>query len=250
VTSAQRARLVVAMGLLNLILATVALTAGLIAPAQPDGGIAVGASSQPSPSAPGSSSEPAGASPSTSGASASPTTPSASESTPPASSSPTPSSEPSASPTESAPTVAQGPTPTPAATPVVVRTPAPSTTPHATPTPRPTSRPTATPPTPPTPKPTTNPTARPTPAPTPTPIVVKAKKPMPPCPTAGGGPPGHHKGEGSTTRPCGSKNDHGKGGSGVVIVLPLALLGAAATGRRRLGAGIRRVHGLTGRRSA
>jgi hypothetical protein len=249
VTSAQRARLVVAMGLLNLILATVALTAGLIAPAQPNGGIAVGPSSQPSAGAPGSSSEPAGASPSaspaTSGASASPT-PGASESTPPASASPVPSGEPSASPTESAPTVAQGPTPTPA----VVRTPAPSTTPHSTPTPRPTSRPTATPPTPPTPKPTAKPTARPTPVPTATPIGVKAKKPMPPCPTAGGGPPGHNKGEGSTTRPCGSKNDRGKGGSGVVIVLPLALLGAAATGRRRLVTGIRRAHGLTSRRSA
>jgi MYXO-CTERM domain-containing protein len=73
---------------------------------------------------------------------------------------------------------------------------------------------------------------------------------MPPCPTAGGGPPGHNKGEGSTTRPCGSKDDHGKGGSGVVIVLPLALLGAAATGRRRLVTGIRRVHGATRRRSA
>src|SRR5215216_5684081 len=48
VTSAQRARLVVAMGLLNLILATVALTAGVVVPT-PDRGIAV---SSPVPSTP------------------------------------------------------------------------------------------------------------------------------------------------------------------------------------------------------
>src|SRR5204862_1662786 len=51
VTAAQRARLVVALALLNLILATVALTAGFVAPARPEHDIAVtGAAPAPSPS--------------------------------------------------------------------------------------------------------------------------------------------------------------------------------------------------------
>ena len=49
VTTAQRARLVVAMGLLNLILATVALTAGVVAPPSPDGDIAAGPAPVPRP---------------------------------------------------------------------------------------------------------------------------------------------------------------------------------------------------------
>src|SRR5438874_13134818 len=51
VTTAQRARLVVALGLLNLILATVALTAAFVSPASPDHDIAVlGATPAPSSS--------------------------------------------------------------------------------------------------------------------------------------------------------------------------------------------------------
>ena len=48
VSVAQRARLVVAMGLLNLVLATVALTAGVMAPTPPPGDIAA---VRPTPSA-------------------------------------------------------------------------------------------------------------------------------------------------------------------------------------------------------
>ena len=254
VTASQRARLVVAMGLLNLVLATVALTAGLVAPAQPDRGIAGGASPVPSVVAPGGSSQPPAASPSTSGPGGTPTTsspvPGASGSAPPASASPSPSIEPSSSATPSGPIVAVGPTPTPTPTapPVVNRTPSPTATPRSTATPRPT-QPAATPSTP-TPKPTPRPTARPTPSPTPAPAVGKIKKPRPPCPSADNRPPGHNKTD-DTTRPCGGKGDNnGKGGSGVVIVLPLALLGAAATGRRRLVSGARHLRGMGRRRSA
>ena len=249
-TSAQRARLVVALGLLNLVLATVALTAGLIAPSQPDRGVAAGTSPAPSELVPGTSSNPS-ASPANS-----PTTPVGSESAPPGSPSVPPSVEPSVepstSPAPSAPTVAQGPTPTPAASPIVVKTPAPTATPRSTATPRPTSQPTATPPTPPkpTPEPTARPTVPPTPAPTTAPVDGKVKNPRPPCPSAGGDPPGHNKGQEPMTRPCGGKGDHGNGGSGVVIVLPLALLGAAASGRRLLVAGAGRIHRLARRRSA
>src|SRR5207247_16654 len=51
VTTAQRARLVVAMGLLNLILATVALTAGLVVPSGPSGPSGGIAAATPGPSA-------------------------------------------------------------------------------------------------------------------------------------------------------------------------------------------------------
>ncbi|HEY8800798.1 MAG TPA: hypothetical protein VIM20_09380, partial [Candidatus Limnocylindrales bacterium] len=101
----------------------------------------------------------------------------------------------------------------------------------------------------PTPRPTPQPTARPTPAPTPVPNVGKVKKPRPPCPSAGS-PPGHNKGTGTVTRPCGSKGGHGHHSTGIVIVLPLALVGAAASGRRRLVAGVWRVHRQRGRRPA
>lgn len=237
-TSSQRARLVVAMGLLNLVLATIALTAGLVVP-QPDLGIAGGTSPVPSIVAPSASSEPPAGSP----PAGSPTTPTpvpgSSESAPPASASPSASIEPPASVAPSAapsgPIVAIGPTPTPTASPVLNRPPPP--------TPAPTTEPT--PPTPATPRPT----VRPTPAPTPVPAVGKVKKPRPPCPSADNRPPGHNK-SGVITRPCGGKSDQGKGGSGVVIVLPIALLGVAATGRRRLASGARHLRGLGYRRPA
>ena len=60
VTTAQRARLVVAMGLLNLILATVALTAGAVAPTPPNDGIAAAtATPERSPTTPSPSESPA-----------------------------------------------------------------------------------------------------------------------------------------------------------------------------------------------
>jgi hypothetical protein len=264
VTSAQRARLVVAMGLLNLILATVALTAGVVAPTQPDRGIAGGPSPIPSVVAPSGSSEPSSSSPSTFGPGGSPTTPSASESpsVSPSASTPVEPSGGAPGPTPSGPLVAQGPTPTPpiatappgtgngggggntpppTATPPPNRTPSPTATPLATP--RPTTRPTPAP----TVRPTPQPTARPTPAPTA--VVAKVKKPRPPCPSVDTLPPGHNKIDGAT-RPCGGKGDHGNGGSGVVIVLPIALLGLVASEPRRVAAGVRRVRGLVRRRSA
>ena len=48
-SNAQRARLVIAMGVLNLILATVALTAGVVGPTQPRGDVA-GVTGTPAPS--------------------------------------------------------------------------------------------------------------------------------------------------------------------------------------------------------
>jgi hypothetical protein len=264
VTSAQRARLVVALGLLNLILATVALTAGALAPTRPGPEVAGGnQSAAPTGAASGSPSVPTATTPASLGSGTS-QPPGPSESTGAVSPSATPSTEPSASPIGSGPIVAQGPTPTPAplgsSPPVLVgqsQSPPPTATPAPTVTPRPTAQPTSQPapqPTPrPTVKPTPQPTARPTPTPTPAPNVNKVKKPRPPCPSAGM-PPGHNKIPGPVTRPCGSKggNGHGRGhgSTGVVFVPPLALVGVATTGRRRLVAGVRRVHRLRTRRSA
>jgi hypothetical protein len=252
VTSAQRARLVVAMGLLNLILATVALTAGLVTPTQPDRDIAGGTSPNPGVIAPSSSSGPTASSPSTTGPGGSPTVPGSSGSAPPVSPGPSSSIEPSASPAPSGPLVAQGPTPTPPSvataspslgngqTPAPTATPPPIRTPSPTATPRATPRPTA--------QPTPQPTARPTP--TPTPVLAKARKPRPPCPSVDTLPPGHHRSAEPGTRPCGGKGEHPKGGGGVVIVLPIALFGLVASGPRRLAAGARRVRGLARRRPA
>jgi hypothetical protein len=238
VTNAQRARLVVALGLLNLILATVALTAGLVAPA-PTGPDVAQATTTPASGSevPAGSPQPTGPAASGSPIETS-ASPGSSESTPPESAAPSPSVEPSASPAASGPIVAEGPTPTPgsvASTPPLLhgggRTPPPS--PIATP--QPTPRPT--------PRPTPKPTVRPTPAPTPAPNGDKAKKPRPPCPSADAGPPGHNKTAPSPSRPCGSKGaGHGQGSNGIVFVLPLALAGAAVGGgRRRIAETVRRV---------
>ena len=51
-TSAQRARLVLALGVLNLVLASFALAVGVIGPRPPDQGVAVLDQSPPSSSAP------------------------------------------------------------------------------------------------------------------------------------------------------------------------------------------------------
>jgi hypothetical protein len=253
VTTAQRARLVVAMGLLNLILATVALTAGLVGPTQRDDGIAAIGSPGPSVGAVVPSSSAAPTPSASTGGGTEPSPPSVGPSVEPSiAPTPGPSTEPAAStPPSEGPIVALAPTPTPGSTnagrPPVVATPRPTASPTA----KPTAHPTA--------KPTTNPTAKPTPRPTstPAPISGKAKKPRPPCPGDGTGPPGHNKVQPAPGRPCAAK-DNGKGkgggGNGMVVVLPLAIGGLAATIRTRLALGSRRVVRMTrskaGRRGA
>ncbi|HYX10543.1 MAG TPA: hypothetical protein VE817_01090 [Candidatus Acidoferrum sp.] len=237
-TAAQRARLVVALGLLNLILATVALTAGFVAPARPDHDIAVtGATPAPSPSlaiegSPGANPTPAESAGSGSEPPPASVGPSIEPSIAP---SPASSGEPPAStaPTEG-PIVAVAPTPTPGTT-----NPSPS---PAVSTPRPTHQPTPQPTAHPTPRPTAKPTPRPTarPTATPEPVTGKVSKPRPPCPGDGSGPPGHNKVEPPPGRPCSAKGK-GSGGTGMVVVLPLALGGLAATIRARLMLGSRRM---------
>ena len=216
VTKAQRARLVVAMGLLNLILATVALTAGLVAPARPSGDIA-GNLGTPGPSltiASPTASEPTPTS--STGTNPEPTPSGVEPSVEPSAAPPLePSVEPSTSPAipTEPPVVAVIPTPTPGTTP-------PSQPPLVS-TPRPTARPTA--------QPTPNPT------PSPEPVSGKVNKPRPPCPGEASGPPGHHKVAPPPGRPCApaTSSGNGHGGTGMVVVLPLALGGLVATIRTR-----------------
>ncbi|HUQ78819.1 MAG TPA: hypothetical protein VM427_08135 [Patescibacteria group bacterium] len=75
-------------------------------------------------------------------------------------------------------------------------------------------------------------------------MTAKVRKPLPPCPDKGSAPPGHRKVTPPPTRPCGdggesggndrNGNDRNGNGSGVVIVLPIALGAFAATARRRI----------------
>ncbi|HEX5015417.1 MAG TPA: hypothetical protein VFV72_14825 [Candidatus Limnocylindrales bacterium] len=225
-TSAQRARLVVALGVLNLVLATLAFAVGVTAP-EPTPNIAV-ASSAPSPAA----------------------TPSTSLPEPSARPSNAPSQRPGAtsSPLET-PEATASPEATPIDVPIGVVIVA-ERTPTAPPAPTSTTPPAATP-EPPTPKPTTGPPPKPSPTakpppPKPTPTPKPATKPLkhPPCPNAVDGPPGHNKGDSKGT-PCGKGGDKGhnaKGGKGnvqggVVIVLPLTVSAALLGGRRRVAAG-------------
>jgi hypothetical protein len=235
VTSAQRARLVVALGVLNLVLATVALAVGIGAPRVPGDGIAI-------------------ASPSTVETGASPLAPSESlpisspgtfpSSSPSVSSAPSPSPSSSAEPAPSPSggiAVVDRPSPTQQTRPTAAPTRSPAATPAATPvsTPRPTSGP-------PTPAPTVKPpkpTPKPTPAPTPrsTPEPAKGDD-RPPCPGTVDGPPGHNKGAPSD-RPCGKGHgDHGNGGTkgGVIIVLPLAISALTARLKASRGGSLRK----------
>lgn len=206
-TSTQRARLVVALGVLNLVLATFALAVGFGSPRQPNGGIIAAISPTPIV-VPGSVAP--GATPGGGG----PGSPEPSEG-PSASSSPvSPSSEPGPSATPTGVVVAERPSNPPA-----------SERPVAIPTTAPTQPPTAPKPTP---VPTPRATPRPTPAPTPAPAKTRSR---PPCPSAVDGPPGHHK-DISGSRPCG-KGSGPKGG--FVIVFPLALTAVAGSLRRRSG---------------
>ena len=233
VTSAQRARLVVALGVLNLVLASLAFAVGIGAPRLPAGEVAV-VSVVPSAAAPPSSLA-SGEPGSTPRVEPSPSVSQRPET--PASPGPGATVEPStipvptgaiivaARPTE-APTSAPA-RPTPGAT-------SPASTPAATTpasTPAPTTKPEPTDP----PHPT--PSAKPPPKPTPPPKPVVKPKSHPPCPGAVDGAPGHNKGQ-PGHEPCGKgKGKESKGG--VIVVLPVALT-AAAAGRRRISRSLRR----------
>jgi translation initiation factor IF-2 len=222
VTVAQRARLVVAMGLLNIILATVALTAGIVGPTRPEGQIAEG-SRAPAPSA-------VATAPTSSVA---PTPGATDPGSVPSPSGVVPSSDPGTAPSPSAPASAAPP----ASEPPTVATG--STPPFTRPEPGATREPTAAPPVvTPTARPTPRATPRPTPRPNPTPepATGKVRKAAPPCPTKGGTPPGHQKVQPPPDRPCGNGSSNGKSG-GVVLVLPLlagGLVGGARAVTRRV----------------
>ena len=206
------------MGLLNLILATVALTAGAVIPTAPDGGVAAASSTPGSPSTPPATTPSSSAEPAPP---ATPSGPSGPEITPLPSS---PASAPPPSSTPSGPIVAEGPTPTPPGPTPVATAPTPTVAPVGhTPAPTPAATPHPTPP---------QATPRPTPRPTPAPVVGKQKGVRPPCPGDVSGPPGHHKVSPPVTRPCGKnqdKNDHG------IVIVPFALGGVllTVTGRIR-----------------
>jgi hypothetical protein len=194
VTIAQRARLVVVLGILNLVLASLALAVGAfgIPSGRPQPSIDTAAGS-PSPS-----STPTESTPSTT------QTPPA----PPATNEPPASAEPSATPTAST---------VPSASAVPVQSQPPLIARPNSPTPDPTARPDPTPrPAPPTPQP---------PEPTPPPQPVADGKLYPPCPGSVDVPPGKAKGQGHD-QPCGKGQGSQGRDSGVVIVLPLAAIGS------------------------
>jgi hypothetical protein len=58
-------------------------------------------------------------------------------------------------------------------------------------------------------------------------------KDHPPCPTAGGPPPGHDKGAQPQDRPCGGGNPGTGGPAGGLFLTPLAPIGAALAAARR-----------------
>jgi hypothetical protein len=253
VTSAQRARLVLALGVLNLVLASFALAVGIVGPRQPDQGVAgVDRSSPPSsfaPSAEATQSSPVAIGPSTPGSSV------VSGSPGPAS---TPSVEPSAiaspsvEPSPSEVVVAVVPTPTPTSSGAGGSGNGPSSQPATSPPPPANPTPTAAQPTPrPTPTParaTPPPTPRPTPQATPAPTAKPVTKPvraLPPCPGSVDGPPGHNKTD-QAVRPCKSHGHHARGSTGgkakggFVIVLPQVAGTLLGIGRRRARRPLRR----------
>jgi hypothetical protein len=216
-TIAQRARLVIALGVMNLALAIAALAVGGLGVNQGTAGQAgstlgspVAAVPSPSAATPEASSTPV---PSTVGS----PTPSLGET-----GSPTPGTSPSVVPAETA-TPSPG-TPASSNAPLAHRTPAPTTAPQPQKTPTPTARP----------------TPRPTPAPTAQPAVPR---PRPPCPGTVNGPPGHGKVT-DPGRPCGKshppKRTTGNRGnaSGAswswLIVLAFPALGGGAAVRRTI----------------
>ena len=211
VTPAHRARLVVALGLVNLALAGVALAVGAF-------GLPLGPPSSPRP---------------TDAAVISPTPqPSVPESPPPPTpvpqtQPPEPSESPSASPSPT-------PTPPPEATPPPI-----AVAPGASPAPRPAATQAPARATPrPTPVPA-GPTAPPAAAPTQPPPDAPAvdAKALPPCPEHGGAPPGQSKVVGPKEHPCRPGAGVGRGGvepgSGIFLVLPLGLAAAFRLRGRR-----------------
>jgi len=183
VTTAQRARLVLALGVMNLVLAVAALAIGGFSSQVPGSaagasGVAIAPSTAPGQSATGSG--PPGTSPGT------PATASPPASVGPRTSPQTEEPSPSATPTE-APGPSATPEPGAVGPPAIGQTPAPGAVPTVAPAPRPTTRPT--------PRPTT----KPTPAPTAPPAIVR---PRPPCPGVATAPPGHNKVL-NPSRPCG-----------------------------------------------
>jgi hypothetical protein len=240
VTIAQRARLVIALGVLNLVLASFALAVGIAGPLPPDQDVAgidrtpivSGLAETPSATTSGAVlTEPLG--PGSSAGSGSSTASPIVE--------PSPSASAGSEPSPSDVIVAVGPTPIPSTTPSAAPG-GPGDQPSANPTPPVEPQPTKVPATP-------GPTAatpRPTPAPTAAPI-AKPIRVMPPCPDGVNKPPGHHKAA-VTDRPCKPAAKHGKHSKGnvtsggfIFIVPPLAggLLGIGRGPlrplRRRLG---------------
>ena len=248
-TSAQRARLVVALGVLNLVLASFAFAVGIGAPRLPDQGIAAVSAAPSPPLTPAPSIPPGSATPPASEA------PSAGPSQPLTSPQPSPQADPDRRARLDPGPDRRGDRRRAALAAAVGRrinarrlepgrdaaahrqtqadadphagiepTPKPSQTAHPTPKPSPTAKP---------------------PKPTPPPPPPAAQKDHPPCPQAVDGPPGHNKGQ-TGDQPCGkgkgSGGDKGKGGSndGAIIVLPLALSAALAGGRNRAARSLRR----------
>jgi hypothetical protein len=267
VTAAQRARLVVALGIVNLVLAGVAFGVGVtsdptVTPVIEPGPVAI--IPTPSPNATGSPEATPAPTPQASVPGLEPAA------TPSATPTPSPTVEPSNPVTAVVPTPGQAepgagpqapagpggpdprptppvpaaptrprPTPTPAATPA----PTPSATAAPTPAPTPAATPAATPQTPPAATPAATP---PTPAaPTPLASPETVGDGHPPCPSDGAPPPGHNKGGDPQERPCkGGKSDHGdtdkgdkgkddkgKGGAGDaaggMLLMPLGFVGSA-----------------------
>ncbi len=217
-TTAQRARLVLALGVMNLVLAVAALAVGGLGGQVP--GIAAGASgvaiapSAPAPSAAGSGP----ASPGTSPGTPVPASPPASVA--PASP-PTQVETPSATPTNAPPAPSATPEPGTVGPPAVGQTPAPTVAPTAA-----------------TGRPAPKPSAKPTPAPTAASVI---NRPRPPCPGAGAVPPGHDKVV-NPSRPCGHhpprrhRSVHGgtaatSAGWAWLIVFALPVLGGGPIGR-------------------
>jgi hypothetical protein len=213
VTTSQRARLILSFGVLNIVLATIALGIGgveLQQRARASGGpsqIAVVPIASPTgagtPSAETTQSPPAGET-SSQAPSVAPSGPAQT---------PTPSVTPSAT------LVSPGATSGLAVTPAVASPAAPAN-PTAEATPAPTPRPTAKSTPAPTPRATPKPTAKPTPKPT---VAAGGNaKARPPCPDKGGSPPGHAK-TNDPHKACGKGKDKGSGGKngGIVLILPL-----------------------------
>lgn len=259
VTAAQRARLVVALGIVNLVLAGVALGIGTLGeppsiPSSEPGPVAgipspepsQMASATPTATAPGAPPEPTATPVPTESATPQPSNPVTAvvpTPTPPAAvtpaapgsgpgaSTPAPSARPAATPAPTAaPTSASPDSPArPPATPAPTPAATPASTPAATPAPTPAATPA--------PTPVASPSSSPTPAPTPNPEPSPAAaddKGHPPCPSAGAPPPGHNKGAEPQDRPCtGGKSDHDGDASGGLVLLPLVSVGSASAWLRR-----------------